>query len=152
MKERIQYIALILLWRSDNMSESIVLTSSLEDYLETVYFLETENQDVRVTDIAIAMNLSKPSVNRAINTLKNAGLINHEHYGGLSLTTDGRKIAKNVAERHVLLKHFLIDLLEIDEEVAEKEACAMEHAVSQHTMEKLSDYLKKIIDIKNLHR
>lgn len=134
------------------MSESIALTSSLEDYLESIYFLETQNQEVRVTDIAVAMNLSKPSVNRAINTLKNAGLVNHEHYGVLSLTVDGRKIAKNVAERHVLLKHFLIDLLNIDEEIAEKEACAMEHAVSQHTMEKLSDYLKKIIDIKNLQR
>jgi Mn-dependent DtxR family transcriptional regulator len=134
------------------MSEGIVLTSSLEDYLESIYFLESQNQEVRVTDIAVAMDLSKPSVNRAINTLKNAGLVNHEHYGGLSLTDSGRKIAKNVAERHILLKHFLIDLLKIDEQIAEKEACAMEHAVSQHTMEKLSDYLKKIIDVKNLQR
>jgi Mn-dependent DtxR family transcriptional regulator len=134
------------------MSEGIVLTSSLEDYLESIYFLESQNKEVRVTDIAIEMELSKPSVNRAINTLKNAGLVNHEHYGMLSLTDEGRKIAKNVAERHILLKHFLIDLLKIDEQIAEKEACAMEHSVSQHTMEKLYDYLKTIIDVKNLQR
>ncbi len=129
------------------MANNIVLTSSLEDYLETIFFLETQNQEVRVTDIAVTMNLSKPSVNRAINTLKNAGLINHEHYGVLSLTSEGRKIAKNVAERHTLLKQFLIDLLEIEEDIAEKEACAMEHAVSQHTMEKLSQYLKNVLHI-----
>lgn len=132
------------------MSESIVLTPSLEDYLEAVFFLEKQNQEVRVTDIAVALNLSKPSVNRAINTLKNAGLINHEHYGVLSLTENGRKLAKNVAERHILLKHFLIDLLEIDECIAEKEACAMEHAVSQHTMERLSYYLKSVLDIQDI--
>lgn len=132
------------------MEEDIVLTPSLEDYLERVFFLEKQSQEVRVTDIAISMNLSKPSVNRAINTLKNAGLINHEHYGVLSLTDEGRKIAKNVAERHILLKHFLIDLLNIDADIAEKEACIMEHAVSQHTMEKLSDYLKSVLKIENL--
>lgn len=132
------------------MEEDIILTPSLEDYLERVFFLEKQNTEVRVTDIAVSMNLSKPSVNRAINTLKNAGLINHEHYGVLSLTDEGRKIAKNVAERHILLKHFLIDLLGIDADIAEKEACTMEHAVSQHTMEKLSDYLKSVLNI-NCH-
>jgi len=127
---------------------NLVLTQSLEDYLETIFFLEDENKEVRLTDIAVYMNLSKPSVNRAINTLKGAGLINHEHYGLLSLTDEGRKIAENVAQRHKLLKHFLMDLLGIEEKTAEKEACAMEHAVGQDTMQKLSDYLKKVLDEK----
>ena len=63
------------------MSKKYELTPSLENYLESIYFLQLKNGEVRITDIAYELNVSKPSVNRAINTLKDAKLVQHEHYG-----------------------------------------------------------------------
>ena len=97
------------------------VTASLEDYLEAIYFLNND-EGVRVTDIATELSISKPSVNRAINTLKSQGLVTHEHYGSLFLTEEGLDIAKKVAKRHFMLKKFLTQILEVDEKTAEEEA------------------------------
>jgi len=127
------------------MSKKYELTPSLENYLESIYFLQLKNGEVRITDIAYDLKVSKPSVNRAINTLKDANLVKHEHYGVLTLTEEGKRIAKDVAGRHELLKRFLTEVLKIDEETAEKEACAMEHVVSSDTLEKLENFLKEFL-------
>lgn len=121
------------------------ITASLEDYLEAIYFLNGKNDYVRVTDIAVELGISKPSVNRAVNTLKEKGYVDHEHYGGLKLTAEGTKIAMEVAERHIMLKKFLMDILGVDEHTAEKEACEMEHVLSDGTIGKISEYMKNNI-------
>lgn len=121
------------------------VTASLEDYLEAIYFLNGKNEGVRVTDIALELNISKPSVNRAINTLKSQGLVEHEHYGSLTLTDDGLKIAENIAGRHVTLKKFLRDVLEVDEEVAENEACLIEHNLSADTVGRISRFMDRVL-------
>ncbi len=123
------------------MAEETALTQSLENYLEAIFLLERQLDTVRITDITEALQISKPSVNRAINVLKKTGLLEHEHYGTVSLTEAGRAIARNIAAKHMLLKRFLIQRLKVHPEVAEKEACEMEHVVSQNTIEKLSAYL-----------
>ncbi len=117
------------------------VTASLEDYLEAIFFLNGENGDVRVTDLAVELNISKPSVNRAINTLKSQGYVEHEHYGSLRLTPEGLRIARNVAGRHVMLKRFLMEILHVEEDVAEGEACSIEHHLSADTIEKLKIFL-----------
>lgn len=66
------------------------LSSSLEDYLREIYVLEQKNKEVRVTDVAQLLGISKPSVNRAMNTLKEQGYIEHEHYGTIRLTNGAR--------------------------------------------------------------
>ena len=118
------------------------MTASLEDYLEAIYFLNGKNDFVRVTDIAARLGISKPSVNRAVNTLKERGLVEHEHYGSLKLTEEGTKIAKAVAERHMMLKKFLMDILGVDEATASEEACEIEHVLSADTINKMNEYLK----------
>lgn len=120
------------------------ITCSLEDYLEAIYFLQEKNIEVRVTDLADKLNISKPSVNRAINNLKKQNLVEHENYGLLKLTEKGLTFAKNVAMRHIVLKKFLHDLLGVDKEVAEIEACNIEHSVCNDTICKLQKYLKKV--------
>lgn len=117
------------------------ISSSLEDYLETILLLEKENKKVRVTDIADRLHLSKPSVNRAVTNLKACGYINHESYGGITLTPCGRKAAAQVFHRHNLLKTFLVDVLGVDEETSEQDACRMEHVISCQTVEKLCAFL-----------
>ena len=98
-----------------------------------------------MTDLAVKLNISKPSVNRAINTLKNQGYVEHEHYGSLFLTEEGLKIARDIAGRHVILKRFLVEILEVEEETAEREACAIEHDFSAGTMKKIEKYMKKVL-------
>ena len=127
------------------MSNKQKISPSLEDYLETILFLSQKNDIVRVTDVASEMNISKPSVNKAVNILKNQELVSHEHYGSLSLTENGLEIATNVARIHMVLKKFLKDLLNVEEETAEKEACLIEHRISSDTIEKLSNYLNTVL-------
>lgn len=119
------------------------VTASLEDYLEAIHVLNIKNGNVRVTDIAAELGLSKPSVNRAINTLKSQGLVIHEHYGDLELTAEGIKIAAEVYSRHLLLCEFLTSCLGVDSKVAEEEACLIEHDLSADTVEKLRAFVEK---------
>ena len=121
------------------------ITPSLEDYLETILFLQQKNASVRVTDVAVSMSISKPSVNKAINNLKEQGYVLHEHYGLLSLTPKGAEAAQNVASRHIVINRFLRDLLGIDPEIAEEEACKIEHVIGSETLEKLAAYLNNIL-------
>jgi len=121
------------------------MTPSMEDYLETILFLFQRNGNVRVTDVALEMGISKPSVNKAINILKIQGYVQHEHYGLLSLTEEGESLARQVADRHFALKRFLHELLGVDEKKAEDEACRMEHAMSLETVGRLKAYLEKTL-------
>lgn len=129
------------------MSNEIKISPSQEDYLERILFIRKKNGTVRVTDLATEMNISKPSVNKAINNLKAQGLVDHERYGLLSLTTKGEQLAREVEKRHLVLKKFLYEVLNVEEDKAEKEACLIEHSISLDTIEKLSDYLD--INLKN---
>lgn len=117
------------------------ITPSLEDYLEAIYFLSIKNGSVRVTDVATALLISKPSVNKAIKSLKNKGYVEQEYYGLLNLTEKGTEIAKGVAKCHIILKDFLMYVLKIDEKTAEKEACSIEHIVSIDTVNKIEAFL-----------
>lgn len=119
------------------------MTSSLEDYLEAVFVLSTKIENVRVTDIAEFLGVSKPSVNRAVNTLTQNGYLEHETYGSITITPMGESYAANVLRRHKLIKQFLVDTLGVDEENAEKDACKMEHVMSSVTIDKLYEYLER---------
>lgn len=71
-----------------------MISKSLEEYLKTIYVLKKQSGEVRVTDIAIKMNCTKPSVNKAIHNLKDNGYINYEAYGEIMLTDKRRKLSK----------------------------------------------------------
>ena len=66
-----------------------MISKALEEYLKTMYILQKQNGNIRVTDIAEKMNCSKPSVNKSINILKSEGLVNYESYGTIELTDEG---------------------------------------------------------------
>ena len=78
-----------------------MITSSLEEYLRTIYVLKNTKGQVRVTDISKKLNCSKPSVNRALNCLKEEGLITYETYGEIDITKTGEKIAKSTIKRWI---------------------------------------------------
>lgn len=126
------------------------LTNSQEEYLKTIYLLEKNNKKVRVTDIANKLKITKPSVNKAIKTLKEMNLIGYEVYGDIALTDNAEKIAKNIIKRQDILKMFLVEILEIEDKQATKEAIAMKHAISEKTAQKLDKYISQILNLGDL--
>ena len=119
------------------MVDDQTLTESLEDYLEAIYQLQRENGTVRVKEIADFVGVKMPSVSSALAALKERGLVEHERYGQVSLTPEGRDTAEFFCRRHYALTAFLRDILGIEPEQAESEACRIEHALSAETLRRL---------------
>ncbi|MBN2878704.1 MAG: metal-dependent transcriptional regulator [Clostridia bacterium] len=112
-------------------------------YLEVIYNIEQENGIIRSVDIAKELGYSKPSVNRAINRLKDDGLISQEPYGQITMTNLGRETAEKIMNKHIMLTEYLMISLGLSREMAEADACRMEHVVSKDTMEAVKAYVKK---------
>ncbi|NQT32278.1 MAG: metal-dependent transcriptional regulator [Candidatus Omnitrophica bacterium] len=119
------------------------LSSSMEDYLETIAILQKTAGVVRVKDISLSLKVKKPSVTNALNVLSEKGFIVHEKYGYVDLTDEGRKIAEAVLKRHDTLIKFLTKILKINSGIAAKDACRMEHAMSPETFGKLTRFIEK---------
>lgn len=117
------------------------LTPSSEDYLETILELSGQQEAVRSVDIANHLNVSKASVTKAMGILREAGLIEQEHYGLVRLTAQGRTRAGEIWSSHGMLKRFLIDILGVDDQTAEQDACRMEHALSEQTRRRWAIWL-----------
>ena len=126
------------------------LTSSQEEYLKTIYILSKTEKEIRVTDIAKKLEITKPSVNRAIKNLKDINLLNYETYGEIKLTQEGEKIAQEILKREDVMKLFLSKILDIEEKQAETEAIAMKHAISRKTEEKLEQFINKVLNLGDL--
>ena len=118
------------------------LYESGEDYLETILILKKRNGNVRSIDIAREMDLSKPSVSRAVGILKNKGFIVVDEDGAIHLTEEGSKLAKKIYERHRVLTEALM-YLGVDEKTAAEDACRIEHDISEKTFTKIKHYVKE---------
>lgn len=119
------------------------ISMSHEDYLEAIIILggTTENS-VRSVDIAKQLNVSKASVNKAIGLLKEKGFVDQPYYGDVTLTEQGYSYGDKVYKRHRYLTMFMSKELGIPQDVAEKEACLMEHAISDSSFEKWVSYIE----------
>ena len=128
------------------MDERVSLTSAHEDYIEAIVELEEEQNrpEVRSVDIAARRNVSKASVNKALQTLRDAGYIEQERYGRITLTEAGREYGEEIWSRHQALRSFFVDDLGVDPEVADHEACEMEHTVRRDTMNRWMDWLDRL--------
>ena len=118
------------------------VSMSHEDYLEAIIMLGgSTEQSVRSVDIANQMDVSKASVNKAIGLLKEKGYVDQPYYGDVTLTPEGYEYGSAVYKRHRYLTAFLAKEIGIPEEVAEDEACLMEHAISDESFEKWVAYI-----------
>lgn len=108
------------------------LYESGEDYLEAILFLRQEKGHVRSIDIAQHLGFSKPSVSRAMSILRTNGYIEMEPGGAITLTPRGEEVAASILERHRLLTDWLT-ALGVTPEVAARDACRIEHDLSQET-------------------
>ena len=118
------------------MRLSKTLHASGEDYLETILVLQKKLGMVRSVDVARHMEVSKPSVCHAVATLKKGGflLIDVDHF--LHLTDLGREVAEATYEKHRFFTDRLIEA-GVDPETAERDACRIEHVISEETFERL---------------
>ncbi|NVM25949.1 MAG: metal-dependent transcriptional regulator [Desulfobacterales bacterium] len=128
--------------RDVNNASKRNLTPTMEDYLEGIYNLSQEKRVVRVKDIAKKLRVKMPTVTSMLKTLSEKGMIDHEKYEDLELTGKGSDIGSQIDQRHQTLRRFLIDILQIDHDQADEDACKMEHAVSPATLERIVDFME----------
>lgn len=123
------------------------IQQSAEDYLETMLILEEQYGYIRSIDIAKHLGVTKPSVSYAVKRLKESGYINMEANGPITLAPPGRKIATRIYERHKALRAFL-ELLGVDADTAEEDACKIEHVISHDTYVAICNHVNANSDIK----
>lgn len=113
-----------------------------EDYLESILKLEEQGKQVRSIDVVADLGYSKPSVSVAMKKLRQSGHVRMDESGLISLTDTGRAVAVRTWERHRTLRDFFVRL-GVDPKVAERDACKVEHDLSEETFERLLEHVRK---------
>lgn len=119
------------------------LTVAMENYLEAVYELSADGSGSRVSDIATRMNVSKASVNSAMNVLASKGLVENEKYREVRLTEHGLEVARLTSGKHAILQCLLTDIMGVSPGVACEDACAIEHVISMESVRKIYEFLQR---------
>lgn len=120
-----------------------MLTPTLEDYLEAITVLEKEKGKARIKDIGNYLKVKNPSVVSAINSLTENGYVQHKRYSYVELTKKGRYVAEAVHKRHKTIVKFLKDFLKVDETTAKRDACKIEHIISNKTYQKIASAVEE---------
>ncbi|MDO4414925.1 MAG: metal-dependent transcriptional regulator [Erysipelotrichaceae bacterium] len=115
---------------------AIPIYESAEDYLEAILIIQNQKGVAHSVDIADHLHYSKASVSVAMKKLRENGYISMEKDGSLKLLEPGREIAERIYERHQVLTDYFISI-GVDEETAAKDACKVEHDLSEQTFEKM---------------
>lgn len=118
------------------------LSSSLEDYLEAIYWLARAGTAARGRDIAKRLGVRRSSVTLALRGLAARGLVHYAPYDRITLTRKGRTAAQDIARRHEALRRFFVKVLEVKESEADRAACRMEHALSPAIRRRLTEFAR----------
>ncbi|EHP85464.1 metal-dependent transcriptional regulator [Methanotorris formicicus] len=122
-----------------------MISSNIEDYLERIYiFIQKHKRPVKTTELARILHVNPSAITSMAKKLHSEGYIIYEPYVGIQLTEKGEEIAKKVIRKHRIIEDFLKEFLKLDEKKATEEACKIEHAISEETVEKLYDFMIKI--------
>ena len=121
------------------------IAESGETYLETILVMKERRSNglVRAVDVANELKLSKPSVSRGLGLLKEKNLIQIGIAGDIEFTPEGRKLAERVFKRHQYLTVFFKHIAKVPSDVAEADACRVEHVISDKTMKGIIAFLKE---------
>ena len=115
-------------------------SNSSEDYMKSILILEKRNTLVRSIDIAEEMGVTKPSVCNAMKKLREKKMIYFDDDGHIFFTKEGRALAEKVYSKHSLLAKWLMSV-GVSKDTADREACMMEHEISDETYECLGEYI-----------
>ncbi|MBD3189187.1 MAG: metal-dependent transcriptional regulator [Candidatus Heimdallarchaeota archaeon] len=127
----------------EQTEDESIITSTVEDYLETILVLCEEKGEAQITEIAKSLtpSRSKPSVTEFVTKLRRHGLVHYKKYGTVTLTKKGRKIAQKIKKRHDYLSSFL-QMLGVSEDQSEEDACIMEHNLSKETGSRFEAFVR----------
>ena len=132
------------------------LSPTHEMYLKVLYRLQLANEVGRVRDMAKGLGVTASTVCAVLKKLEHAGLVIHDRYGTVKLTQAGHRVAECVVRRFEIIKALLIEVLGLDTEAAEVDACMMEHAVSPATINRMESLLHLVktaeIVVQPMHR
>lgn len=131
------------------MSEQNHLTTSAESYLDVIHELSHFCSPVRSVDVANKLNVSKVSVNKALHVLKEAGYVEQQPYGGILLTPAGIEHAHLVTWRHAVVGRFLHETLGLPADIADADACRIEHVISDETVRRLESFIGVSISVED---
>ncbi len=120
------------------------LTEGLQDYLEAILLCERKHRFVRTKHLAERLGVKSPSVHAAVKELTHLGLVEHESYGHIELTPEGRKEAESVYYKHRILYHFFAKILGMPPKLAEETGCGIEHHLDDKTIGKITRLLDSI--------
>lgn len=123
------------------MGADTPVSANIEEYLEWIYRLSREQDEVTTSDVARSLKVSPASVTGMLKRLSERELIVHEKYHGITLTPEGRDVALAIIRRHGLLERLLVDVLGLPWHLVDEEAGRLEHHITAEVEERLRDFL-----------
>ena len=120
---------------------SMVLSASLEDYLEAILRIVQKKHVARAKDVGKRLGVGRSSVTGAMHALAERKLINYTPYNLITLTDKGRILAEQVAHRHEVLRDFFVKILTVEFDEADAAACKLEHAIPQKILNRFIDFV-----------
>ena len=120
----------------------MAILESGEMYVETIYLLSLESDKVRGKDISNHLGVTRPSVSRALNSLRERGLVKNDKSGNIRLTEGGLILAKHIYERHQLITRHFMDL-GVDKKTASEDANRIERFISDTTFDAIRTHMIK---------
>ncbi|CAN5172529.1 transcriptional regulator MntR [soil metagenome] len=124
-------------------TETNTESSAVEDYLEVILQLLDAKGYARVGDVAESLSISQASVSNMMRRLDEKGLLRHEKYRGVTLTSEGERVAKRIVRRHSMLEEFL-ELLGIEPKTAYADVEGMEHHISSGTLRGIAQIIEEL--------
>jgi DtxR family Mn-dependent transcriptional regulator len=118
--------------------------TTTQEYVEIIYSLLQDNPVARIKEISQQRGVTPSSVSTAIRNLQKQNLVDHQKFGYVDLTNEGQELGKSLARRHELLKFFLENVLGVESDLAEKDACLIEHIITSETSGKLLRFIEFI--------
>jgi len=115
----------------------------IEEYIEAIHGIQESRGFVKVVDIVKDLCLSPSTVSEMMDRLANEGYLNYEKYRGATLTDKGLKLALSLRKKHKVIQEFL-ETLGLNSEIANRDACKIEHVVSNETIDLLTSYIEFI--------
>ncbi len=128
-----------------------MISKALEEYIKTMYVLEKQEKEIRVTDIAKKMNCSKAGVTKALNNLKEKALINYEAYGKIELSKEAIEIAQKALEAYDIVYLFFNEVLNMKPDMAREEAEKVKTVISDEALNELAKYVHNTLGLINLN-
>ena len=125
------------------LENDIELTKALEMYIKVAHELHDELGSATVSDMADRLSVKAPSVTAALQKLDSMGMVKYRRYQNVELPKKGIAVAKKLNQRNRTILDFLL-MIGVDEDIAENDACEIEHVVNPKTIEKMARYLKSL--------